>query len=53
MILKLIRPTEKYAEQVMQNLYKEAVSFVDNRVGDATMKCALTAYLDYVIQRTL
>ncbi len=43
----------EYAEQVMQNLYNEAVSFVDNRVGDATMKCALTAYLDYVIQRTL
>lgn len=43
----------EYAEQAMQKLYKEALEFVENRVGDAALKAALTAYLDFVIERTM
>ena len=57
-ILQLIAFTKanngmEYAEQTMQMYYKEAVAFIEERVGNAYVKSALTAYLDYVIKRTL
>lgn len=43
----------EYAEQQMERLYKEALVFVENNVRDNELKHALTAYLNYVIQRKL
>lgn len=41
----------EYAEQVMQKLHSEAQKFIVERVGDAEIKQALQAYLDYTIKR--
>lgn len=43
----------EYAEEVMQKLYTEALKFIEDRVGDSSIKAALTTYLDYVIKRTI
>lgn len=42
-----------YAEQQMDRLHSEALKFINERVGDEQVNRALTAYLDYVIQREL
>ena len=42
-----------YAEQQMQRLHTEALQFINERVGDESVNRALTAYLDFVIQRDL
>ena len=41
----------QYAEKVMGELHQQALSFIENRVGDNEIKQALTAYLDFVIKR--
>ena len=41
----------QYAEKVMRELHQQALSFIENRVGDNEIKQALTAYLDFVIKR--
>ena len=41
----------EYAEKVMAELHRKALTFIDKRVGDSTIKAALEAYLDYVIKR--
>lgn len=41
----------QYAEKVMGELHQQALSFIENRVGDSEIKQALTAYLDFVIKR--
>lgn len=41
----------EYAEKVMAELHRKALTFIENRVGDSTIKAALEAYLDYVIKR--
>lgn len=56
-IAKLVAFTKQnggieYAEEVMQNLYAEAMKYIDDRVGDNSIKAALTAYLDFVIKRS-
>ena len=40
-----------YAEKKMQELHAQAMRFVDNRVGDHTLKESLATYLDYIISR--
>ena len=41
----------EYAEKVMAELHRKALTFIEKRVGDSTIKPALEAYLDYVIKR--
>ena len=41
----------EYAEQQMAKRHAACMRFIDERVGDAAIKTALTAYLDYVIAR--
>ena len=41
----------EYAEQKMEEIGREARTFIDNYVREKAIKDALTAYLDYVIQR--
>ena len=43
----------EYAGLQMDRLYDEALVFVENNVRDKDLKDALTAYLNYVIQRKL
>lgn len=43
----------EYAEQTMERLHSEAMTFIDERVGQQELKEALKAYLDFVIQRSL
>ncbi len=41
----------EYAEKVMAELHRKALTFIEKRIGDSTIKAALEAYLDYVIKR--
>lgn len=41
----------EYAERRMEELRQEALSFISNDVSDSALKQALTAYLDFVIER--
>ena len=41
----------EYAEQRMRDFHAACMRFVDERVGDTTIREALTAYLDFVIER--
>lgn len=41
----------EYAEQQMWNFHAACMQFIDERVGDSTIKAALKAYLDFVIER--
>ena len=41
----------EYARQVMDGLARKAQLFIDENVEKADIHAALTAYLDYVIQR--
>ena len=41
----------EYAKQCMWNFHGEATEFIKRRVGDAAIKEALQAYLDFVIER--
>lgn len=42
----------EYAERRMDDFRREAQEFLDNHVTDREIREALTAYLDYVIERT-
>lgn len=42
----------EYAEKVMHEIHQDALSFIGERVSDDSVKAALTAYLDLVIERT-
>lgn len=42
-----------YAEQQMQRLHSEALQYINERVGDPQVNQALTAYLDYCIERNM
>lgn len=42
----------EYAERRMEELRQEALSFISNDVADSSLKQALTAYLDFVIERS-
>ena len=41
----------EYAEQQMWKFHAACMQFIDERVGDSTIKAALKAYLDFVIER--
>ena len=41
----------EYAEEKMQEFRQKCQHYIDNNVNDADIKTALTAYVDYVIQR--
>ena len=41
----------EYAEAVMQRMRNDALAFIEKRVKDQQIKDALTAYLDFVIER--
>jgi len=41
----------EYAEQQMEKLRQEALDFLENDVADPSLKKALRAYLDFVIER--
>ena len=41
----------QYAEQQMHRLHSEALQYINERVGDTEVNQALTAYLDFCIQR--
>lgn len=43
----------EYAERRMWEFHAEAAEFIEKRVGDPAIRVALSAYLDYVIKRTL
>ena len=43
----------EYAEDTMERLREECLSFVEDRVGDEALKTSFTAYVDYVIGRKL
>ena len=43
----------EYAEDTMERLREECLSFVEDRVGDEALKASFTAYVDYVIGRKL
>ena len=40
-----------YAEQQMHRLHSDALQYINERVGDSKINQALTAYLDFCIQR--
>ena len=40
-----------YAEQIMRELHDKAMEFIRTEVADSSIKTALKAYLDYVIER--
>ena len=42
----------EYAERRMEELRRKCMSYIENNVTDAEIKSALTAYLDFVIERT-
>lgn len=42
----------EYAERVMEEYHARAMKFIDEFVENSDLKRSLTAYLDYVIQRT-
>lgn len=41
----------EYAEKRMHDFHQEALAFLEKYISDATIKTALSAYLDYVILR--
>ncbi len=41
----------EYAEERMEEMRRQAAAFIDKEVADNELKAALTAYLDFVIQR--
>lgn len=41
----------EYAEQQMWKFHAACMQFIDEKVGDSTIKAALKAYLDFVIER--
>ena len=41
----------EYADQQMWKFHADCMRFIDERVGDSTIKTALKAYLDFVIER--
>ena len=41
----------EYAEQVMQNIAKEASAYIDQHVKNDTLRRSFEAYLEYVIHR--
>ena len=41
----------EYAERRMAEMRKEAMDFINNEVTDSSIADALTAYLDFVIER--
>lgn len=41
----------EYAEKRMWEFHAEAAEFIEKRVGDSAIRTALSAYLDYVIER--
>lgn len=41
----------EYAEQRMWQFHADARQYIDSRVGDAALKTALRAYLDFMIER--
>lgn len=43
----------EYAERRMWEFHAEAAEFIEKSVGDPAIRAALSAYLDYVIKRTL
>ena len=43
----------EYAERRMWEFHAEAAEFIEKRVDDPAIRAALSAYLDYVIKRTL
>ena len=43
----------EYAEEVIEKLHAEALSFVDKYVDDSDIANALRSYLDYIIERKL
>ena len=43
----------EYAERRMWEFHAEAQQFIDTMITDESIKCALQAYLDYVIERTI
>lgn len=43
----------EYAEQCMEELRLKCMEYIENAVKDEEIKRALTAYLDFVIQRTV
>ena len=43
----------EYAERRMWEFHVEAAEFIEKRVDDPAIRAALSAYLDYVIKRTL
>ena len=43
----------EYAEEVMEKLHAEALSFVDKYVADSDIANALRSYVDYIIQRNV
>lgn len=43
----------EYAEQTMEKLCDDCYSFIKNGVGESELQQALTAYVDFVIQRSL
>ena len=43
----------EYAEQRMEELRLKCMEYIENAVKDEEIKRALTAYLDFVIQRTV
>lgn len=41
----------EYAEKVMHDIHRETLSFIDTHVENQEVKDALTAYIDFVIER--
>jgi octaprenyl-diphosphate synthase len=42
----------EYAEKRMEDFHQEALKYLSMSVSNDAIRTALTAYLDYVIQRT-
>jgi octaprenyl-diphosphate synthase len=43
----------EYAEQRMQLFHQKCQDYIDENVTDDKIRSALTAYVDYVVQRTV
>ena len=41
----------EYAERRMEELRLKCMEYIENAVSDEGIKCALTAYIDFVIER--
>jgi octylprenyl diphosphate synthase len=41
----------EYAEQRMEECRRLAIDFIEKRVGDSDLKAALTAYVNFIIDR--